>query len=35
MVWGFMVPGTAKPAWEYQWGDTNNPFAPVVVKLME
>jgi hypothetical protein len=35
MVWGFMIPGTAKPAWEYKWGDTNNPFAPVVVKLVE
>ncbi len=35
MVWGFMVPGTAKPAWEYEWGDTDNPFAPVVVKLVE
>jgi hypothetical protein len=35
MVWGFMVPGTAKPSWEFKWGDTDNPFAPVVVKLVE
>jgi Flp pilus assembly protein TadG len=36
MVWGYLVPDTALPAWSVRWGwDSNNPFAPLVIVLVK
>ena len=37
MVWGYLVPATKSlPSWSVRWGwDSNNPFAPLVIALVE
>ncbi|OGO45899.1 MAG: hypothetical protein A2W34_00225 [Chloroflexi bacterium RBG_16_64_32] len=36
MVWGYLVPDTALPAWTVSWGwDSTNPFAPLVIVLVK
>ncbi|OFW64776.1 MAG: hypothetical protein A2Y74_04850 [Actinobacteria bacterium RBG_13_63_9] len=36
MVWGYLVPDTALPAWTVNWGwDSDNPFAPLVIVLVK
>ncbi|MEE8347205.1 MAG: pilus assembly protein TadG-related protein [Dehalococcoidia bacterium] len=36
MVWGYLVPDTALPAWTVSWGwDSSNPFAPLVIVLVK
>ena len=35
-VWGYLMESMpANPAWDIEWGNSNNPFAPIVITLVE